>query len=143
MSDRFFVLSGPMYLSLSLPRADLRKCRSRRLFYEKPFYRSSSNNTERRVSVCPRIPFSPSYTRFILADRVAPGRLFPTQLDDSSAALKWVTLLLQDVPTPPLNLLIGHCECRLTFHFSQEGIHSWRVFSWRHPRRRPIDSHAR
>ena len=28
------------------------------------------------------------------ADRVAPGHLFPTQLNDSSAALKWVTLLI-------------------------------------------------
>ena len=43
------------------------------------------------------------YWVHLLADRLAPGHMFPTQLNDSFAALKWVTLLLQDVPTPPLN----------------------------------------
>ena len=49
-------MHGPLFVlnrSLVSPsRIDLRKCRSRRLFSEKHFSGSSSDDTERRLSVC-------------------------------------------------------------------------------------------
>ena len=54
---QWFVLTD-LLLVFFPSRINLRRCRSRRLFYEEPFYRSSSNNAEYRISVCPSIPFS-------------------------------------------------------------------------------------
>ncbi len=58
MRALFFVFRiGRLVFCLSSLRIMLRKCRLRRVFFEKRFYGASSDNVERRIPVCLRIPF--------------------------------------------------------------------------------------
>jgi len=58
MRALFFVFRiGRLVFCLSSLRIMLRKCRLRRVFFEKRFYGASSDNVEFRILVCLRIPF--------------------------------------------------------------------------------------